>query len=101
MNITVQITDGTHVARCAFAATSRGSPMESAQAFLKGLKRGCMDSPAQKISKSGNESDSPLPWQPLDCGEIDLGDDFRPFVGKRLRRVDSGSPAHWKYEVVS
>jgi hypothetical protein len=83
--------DGTHEATCSFGTTSAGSPLDSMDAFLKELKSGKTAQPVQKVSKSGAEPDRPPSWTPMDCGELGvgwLGDDFRPFVGKKLTKVN-------------
>jgi hypothetical protein len=37
--------------------------------------------------------------RPLDCGDVSLDDDFRPFLGKHLLHLTGGTPNLWRYGV--
>ena len=63
--------------------------------FLKELRAG------QQIAKPelGIDLDHrAAPWLPMDCGGMDLGDDFRPFVKKRLMRGAHPLPSVANYQ---
>ncbi len=87
--VCLTVSSSGHEARCFFGETAAGSPLESMDSFLKQLKAGVVVQPLQKVSKSGYKVVMGAPWQPV-AGEPEgwLGDDFRPFVGKKLQRVN-------------
>ena len=92
--ITLVVSSSSHTAHMAFGTTSFGSPLESMDQFLKDLKRGVMTQPVEKVSKSGRAAERPPLWEPMDLAGFPegwLGDDFRPFVGKRLKRLRTES----------
>lgn len=71
------------------------SPADRARWFLKGLK-----AKVHKPHCDHHDLGDQPPWKPLYCGpDMDMRDDFRPFLGKTLRRVD-GAAGVWAYEEV-
>jgi hypothetical protein len=89
--LTLTVYNSTHRATICFGTTSYGSPQESLAAFLKALRVGHFEQKAEKISKSGQTHETTDWFSPLDCGgAVNLEDDFRPFIGKKLRRVSPG-----------
>jgi len=86
--LTIYSSDKTYYATCSFGTSSYGSPLDSLDAFLKELKSGVVLSKTQKVSKSGKELDKPACWLPLNCGNVLLNDDFTPFVGKKLTKIN-------------